>query len=489
MRWLVIVGVVWLSFLGVAHCSPDSDVAPTDTSDADRIGRLIEGYRRAFGFSGVVVVSRRGIPVFARAYGIANQAFDVPNQLDTRFRIASSTKPFTALAVLRLAEAGRLELDQSVASLFPALDARVSFRHLLTHRSGLARDPVDLTDKTIASRFTLAELVGIASSEPLAFEPGTQFAYSNLGYSVLAAGIERLSGEKYGEALRQLVLAPFGMRNTMDEIGSGIVPRLASGYFLLPGGLADAAYEDKSHVAGAGSMVSTAGDLIRFIDGVAADGPLTPETRRHFLQEVEKNRSLGLVTWEYRVADDSPMTPSTGRVVMHSGSCPGFESAFGRFLDHEVSIAIVSNQSPFPAGRLFNDLANLMLGFEVAPPSSTELAAFREAINLGADRYVEKARKLSGDGSPPSEVAFNRMGYNLLSTGRIEEAITLFRVNTLLRPGSANGFDSLCEAQAANSDVAAARKSCAAALELEPGSPATQRRLRELGGADNTNAG
>jgi CubicO group peptidase (beta-lactamase class C family) len=446
-----------------------------------RLARVVDLYAREHAFSGTIMLSHRGQLVFSRSLGMADEGWGIPNAPDTRYRIASMTKAFTALAVLKLHQARRLKLDSPIRDLVPGQDPRITIRHLLLHRSGLARDPADLSDKGMESRFTLAEIAGIAARSTLAFEPGTDYAYSNIGYSLLAAAIEAATGQAYEQSLRTLVLDPMSLGETFNEPSARPLPHLARGYFMLPDGLADASVEDKSHVLGAGSLTSTAGDMIRFLDALESDPGISVETRGLYLTEAAKNRSHGLVTWEYKVADSSGLEPRRGRVVMHGGSAPGYESAFGRFLDHDVSIVILGNRSPFPAASLFNALGNAALGFETPPEVHSNLPWFRQAIALGADASLAQHRASTEGAATPSEGETNRMGYNLLGVGRFADAITLFRLNALLHPESANAHDSLGEAYLTDGQNAQALASYRRVLELAPGHPAATRAIRLIG--------
>lgn len=200
-----------------------------------RLARVVDLYAREHAFSGTIMLSHRGQLVFSRSLGMADEGWGIPNAPDTRYRIASMTKAFTALAVLKLHQARRLKLDSPIRDLVPGQDPRITIRHLLLHRSGLARDPADLSDKGMESRFTLAEIAGIAARSTLAFEPGTDYAYSNIGYSLLAAAIEAATGQAYEQSLRTLVLDPMSLGETFNEPSARPLPHLARGYFMLPG--------------------------------------------------------------------------------------------------------------------------------------------------------------------------------------------------------------------------------------------------------------
>lgn len=218
---------------------------------------------------------------------------------DGRFRIASTSKTFTATVVLTLAQDGRFDLDDPVGEYLPGLlpyPERITIRQLLQHTSGLPRDlPPGLTwrsaeeiDKERFHSFTPAEVVKAATSQPLRFEPGTSWAYSNIGYTVLAMLAERVSGKPLERLLAERVLRPAGLHDTLLVRNFPFVPHAAMrGYEQLyepPRGLTDVTVYNYSRYFGSGSMLSTAEDLNRFYDallrGKLLDGAMLAEMKK-----------------------------------------------------------------------------------------------------------------------------------------------------------------------------------------------------------------
>jgi CubicO group peptidase (beta-lactamase class C family) len=186
-------------------------------------------------FSGAVHISKNGHVLFERAYGLADRATGLPNRTDTKFNLGSMNKMFTAVAVGQLVEQGKLTFDDTVAHWLPdrAIDGadRITLHHLLTHTS-------DMGD-FFGPRFfsggkdllnTLWDYFPLFESTPLAFEPGARWSYSNAGFIVLGAIVERASDEDYFDYVRGHLLRPSGMHDTDSYARDEQVPNLATGY-------------------------------------------------------------------------------------------------------------------------------------------------------------------------------------------------------------------------------------------------------------------
>ena len=223
------------------------------------------------GFSGSVLAVRNGETVVDRAFGLADRGRRIPVTTATAFDIGSVTKVLTAATVLRLAEEGELRLDDRIGRFLPEVprDKRsITLRQLLGHRSGLPMNP----EHPFAD-LTRDEAVREALALPLAFRPGARTGYSNVGYALLGAIVERASGERFERAMRRRVFEPAGMSRTGFTgekrwrardvaIGYGNETRL--------GRNAPDTYRVRWPLKGAGGVVSTTGDLGRWIKAVHA---------------------------------------------------------------------------------------------------------------------------------------------------------------------------------------------------------------------------
>ena len=187
-------------------------------------------------FSGVISVSQNGAPVFEKAYGEANRETHTPNTLESAFNLGSINKLFTATAVRQLALAGKLQLDSSLASAWPdypnqEVARRVTVRQILQHRSGIMGDIFHVPGVSAPGEITHNRqfLAGFVR-DSLQFAPGSREQYSNAGYVVLGALIERVSGEDYYAYIDRHILKPAGMTRTGHFLNASLPPRTALGY-------------------------------------------------------------------------------------------------------------------------------------------------------------------------------------------------------------------------------------------------------------------
>ena len=232
-----------------------------------------------------VGVMRDGKMILAKGYGLANLELGVPVKPDTVFRIGSITKQFTAAALLMLAEEKKLSVDDKLSKYFPDFPRadEVTLRMVLNHTSGLHNYTDPKADIDQHKDMTTAEMVrNIQRLSPLYdFEPGTQYHYSNSGYFLLGAIVEKMAGQPLGPFLKARIFDKQGLsRTAMDEV-SAIVPGRASGYDLVKdtkGEFRNTTYASMTWPAGAGAMRSTVGDLAKWHDALFNGKVLKPET-------------------------------------------------------------------------------------------------------------------------------------------------------------------------------------------------------------------
>jgi CubicO group peptidase (beta-lactamase class C family) len=225
-------------------------------------------------FSGVVRIDRAdGIEV-AKAYGLAHRGFEIHNEVDTRFVIASGAKGLTALAVVSLIEDGLLELSTGARSLLgqdlPLIDEGVTIEHLLSHRSGIG-DYVDeeaehelseyLMPVSVHELATTEDYLAVLDGHPRKFAPGERFAYSNGGYVVLALIAERASGMPFHDLVRQRVCEPAGMRDTEFLRSDELPGRTALGYLTIDGVWRTNVFHLPVRGNGDGGIYSTVADV------------------------------------------------------------------------------------------------------------------------------------------------------------------------------------------------------------------------------------
>jgi len=361
----------------------------------ERMSTYVRSYADGGLFSGVVLVSKGNAVVYQQAFGLADRALNVPNTVESKFHIASLSKPITAVGVLRLVEQGKLSLDDHLSKFvadFPGGD-KITIGELLTHYSGLADASAD-PDYNNWSRFpqTPAALVERVKKKSPESKPGTHYFYSNSNYHILAFIIEKRSGQSYGDFLAKEILQPSGMSNTAHQmIDSTIVQHLVHGY--NPAGAADfenAPYLDWTSKTGNGSLYSTAEDLLRFHRALQDGKLLRPKTLRASYGFDRKDRNVGMF-WFRRQRFGH-------RSVFVNGSSPGFKAHFERFIDDDAAVIVLSNLYLASPSIIAEDLGAILFDQpvtrQVPKPvklSEDDLRKFAGLFRFGPGYFVENA--------------------------------------------------------------------------------------------------
>lgn len=390
MRRLVLLFVVLAACGGTSApapvpAAPEPQPAPAPSAEATRGAGQLDPYLASYrSFSGYVHVVRGGEVLYSRGLGYADRERETPNTADTSFRIGSVTKQFTAAAIMLLVQRGALSVDDPVRKHLPEYPApagdRITIHHLLTHTSGipnLTDDPAFMAKRD--RPHTTAELIAEFADEPLEFEPGARFEYSNSGYIVLGAILERVSGRSYAELMRAEVFEPAGLRDTVVGDAEGARDR-ATGYELGPDDeLAPAAKIDMSVPHAAGAIRSTANDLVRWHEVLARRELLTAETLAvmHSPTAVSAKDGEGYgYGWAVRTggADDPA-------IYEHGGGIDGFTSFYLRIPAHDLVIVAWANAPGAPAGRVAHAALDVVLGGTVEPlPERADVAVSADAL-------------------------------------------------------------------------------------------------------------
>ena len=289
----------------------------------------------------IVGVAHHGQPLFVQSYGTANLEHDVPVRRATVFKLASVTKQFTAAALLRLVQRGRLSLDDELARLVPELPqaSTVTLRQLLVHTSGLpdyAEDPEGQRTKSVA-RTSQDMVEWIARLEPkFQFEPGTRWAYSNSNYALLGVVIERVSGKSLEVFFREELFQPAGLTRTGFDDPIDVVAHRAQGYTkakAAAGGYANAEWISPTIPGAAGGLRTTVDDLLRWSHALFSGAVLQPAMLRQMiapgtLSDGRTTKSGMPEAWQRGLDSDYGMgvfvtNTSAGRRVWHGGDIEG----------------------------------------------------------------------------------------------------------------------------------------------------------------------
>jgi len=333
--------------------SPASTAATAKSELAATIQSYLDSLATENKFSGAIVVAKDGEIIASTAAGIANKATNAPINLETKFNLGSMNKMFTAVAIAQLAQQGKLDFNDPIAKHLPdypnkEVAAKVTIHHLLTHTSGMGMYFTDRFRAERAKLTTIAAHFPLFVDEPLSFTPGEKFQYSNTGFMVLGAIVERVSGQDYYAYIQEHVFAPAGMTNTGYYQAGKEIPNLAIGYTRMgpDGKPSDELKEntDRIEVRGgpAGGGYSTVGDLVRFHAALRALKLLDRERLELVTKgKVEAGGPIGRYAYGFgdKVFDGK-------HIVGHNGGFPGVAANFEMYPELGYTAVMLMNSDP-----------------------------------------------------------------------------------------------------------------------------------------------
>jgi CubicO group peptidase (beta-lactamase class C family) len=363
-----------------AHARPDR---PPQEQLTSRIEEYLTSSVERAQFNGTVLIARDGQILFCRGYGMANLEHDVPCGPNTKFRLGSITKQFTAMAILILQERGKLSVADKVKKYIPTAGKAwddITIHQLLTHTSGIP-SYTGFPDflKTLRNPIGLDELIAKFKDKPPDFKPGEKFQYSNSGYIVLGKIIEVASGTSYATFMKATIFDPLEMRDTGYDSAEAILKNRASGYTRLLGVVtAHATFIDMSIPHAAGALYSTVLDLLKW-DRALDSEKLVPRKSLDAMFTPSK----GGYGYGWTIDKKFGLSRQT-----HGGGIPGFVTVIERFPQEKLLIVALSNFETARIGRIGNDLAAITLGGPYVVPREPKPAKVDSAILAAyAGRY------------------------------------------------------------------------------------------------------
>lgn len=290
-------------------------------------------------FMGSVAVSQNGEIIYAKSVGYASVDDNLKANQDSKYRIGSITKTFTTVLALKAVEKGKLDLDQLIDHYFPSIPNadKITVKHLLTHRSGIHNFTDDedyLTWNTQPK--TKKELVSIIAKKGSDFEPGSKAQYSNSNFVLLTFILEKTYKTAYPKIVAKHITTPLGLNNTYVGGKINTSNNECQSYKIADGKWKTEIETDSSIPLGAGAIVSTPGDLVKFSDALF-NGELLSKESLKLMKTIKDNFGMGLF--------QLPFYEKTG--YGHTGGIDGFSSIFAHFDDGNFSYAMVSNGSNY----------------------------------------------------------------------------------------------------------------------------------------------
>jgi CubicO group peptidase (beta-lactamase class C family) len=400
--------------------------------DPDRVAQLDEILSRMAvdeTFSGSILIAQDGEVLLSRGYGSADRELSISNTPQTRFRLGSITKQFTAMAILILQSQGRLNVQDPICRTIedcPAAWEDITIHHLLTHTSGIT----PMVGNSGSLPITPDELIALIKDSPLDFQPGERFSYSNCGYWVLGYIIEQVSGQSYKDFIQQAIFEPLEMHDSgYDQDARGLAVGYKDQYTIAtPSGVSDSSF-----AYSAGALYSTVEDLYRWDQALYTDKLIPRELLdQMFAPLINLSPDVvGSAAYGYGWIVQGDL----GRqLVWHGGAIDGFRSSIIRYPDERITIILLSNQEDSPDTMYFSwrSLIFEMIAIETEDGTTITYAGPLEAQAGGELQVTFMVTDPSGQpaqgllvgtlGEPPADSAAIRTSAPLSTDG----TLTLF---------------------------------------------------------------
>lgn len=462
-------------FLGVFILIGKFNVSFAQTK-IDKLDELINKYVAAGNFNGSVLVSEKGQVIYKKGFGLADMEWNISNQPDTKHRLGSITKQFTAMLIMQLVEQGKLKLDVPISTYLPDYPKKngdvITLHHLLTHSSGIPNMTSfpAFSKEFMHSSYTPSQLVKLSADSTLEFKPGERFAYSNSGYILLGYIIEKVTGKTYEQVLHENIFTPLKMNNSGYDHRETLLKNRASGYEKNGRSYVNAKFIDMSVPYAAGSMYSTVEDLYLWDQALYGTQLLRKENMDLlFAKHIPSGGGHYAYGW---AIGETTLGNTSERVqtISHGGGINGFNTQLTRITSDKSLIVLLNNTGGAPLYEMTNAIAAIMYDKSYDFPKKSMAYTLADRIEKdgisSALKYFDAIKDSSGYYINENEL--NGIGYEYLQAGKTNESVAIFKVNTLAFPKSANVYDSYGEALMANGNKIESIENYKKSIKLNP---------------------
>lgn len=341
--------------------------------------QVVQTYVADKQFMGSILVAQHGHIILDKGYGYANLEWRIPNTTTTKFRIASLTKQFTAVAILLLEEQGKLKISDFTNKYMPDAPSawdKVTLFHLLNHTSGIPSYTsfLDFAAFTTSTK-TPEQQIEFFRNKLLNFQPGSNFEYNNSGYVLLGYLIEKISGQSYADFVVNNIFKPLDMDNSGYDSHSKIILHRASGYMVSPNGLCNADYLDMSIPYSAGSLYSTTQDLLLWEQGLFGGKIVSPASLKKMIEPFKNDYGFGV---RIHSLDGH-------KSITHAGGTSGFNTKLIYSPDDKLTVIVLANLNAL--GYVAQDLALKMVA--LAHGKTVTLPSERKEINVSSETLAQ----------------------------------------------------------------------------------------------------
>ena len=451
--------IVVIATISFCHCChgqsqglpqyKDSGIVQTKSEKIDELMARYEAYGK---FNGAVLVAEDGKFLFKKGYGFANMDWNIPNEPNTKFRLASVTKQFTAMLTLQLVQDKKLKLEGVVTDYlddYPKENGdRITIHQLLTHTSGLPNyTSYSHYQKMMKESRSPSELVQLFADSTLQFVPGERFSYSNSGYALLGVIIEKVSGVSLAKIMKEKIFDPLQMHNTGFERSGMLLPNRATGYDKSGLTYTMSSYIDMSLAYAAGGLYSTVEDLLLWDQALYTTKLLSKEYMDLIFEKQipawGQHYGYGWLIGDMTLGT----TDSRVAVIEHDGVINGFRSLVLRFPDTRSSIILLHNAGSAPLYDIAKAVGAIIYEKEYEFPKQSIAHSLAKKIeSKGIKEGVQYYDSIRWNNNYHlDEREMNMLSYELLNSGKGEQALEVLKLAIGSFPNAFNLYDSYGE--------------------------------------------
>ena len=456
---------------------------------AEQIDKLLNLYEEYGQLNGSVLVSDNGEVIYKKGFGMANMEWDIPNTPNTKFRLASVTKQFTGMLILQLVAEGKLDLHKPISTYLPdynkANGDKVTIDHLLTHSSGIPNYTSfpGFMQNEIREPYTPTEFIKKFEDKDLEFTPGERFNYSNSGYFLLGVLVEKVTGKTYEQMMQDYIFKPLNMKDSGYDHFDKILKNRATGYEKNGKTYVNSRYLDMSIPYAAGSLYSTVEDLYLW-DQALYTTKLLPQKYMDIYFTPHFKQPQGSYAYGIGIGEDKiGNTEDEIDVNTHSGGINGFNTNISRSPSKKDLIVVLNNAGGAPLNAITRAIRGILYNKPYDLPKKSIANELLETIN---NKGLEKGLAFYNANKDAvnykvDEGDMNQIGYELMGSEKLKEAIQVFKLNIEAFPEAFNAYDSYAEALMTLGDNEGAIKNYRKSIELNPANQNGIDMLKKLG--------
>lgn len=458
-------------------------------SKTKQLDDLLNKYTEYGQFQGSVLVVDQGKIIYKKGFGMANMEWDIPNAPDTKHRLGSITKQFTAMLIMQLVAEGKLDLQAPVSKYLPDYSKvngdKITIHQLLNHTSGTPNYTSfpNFFKEMSRNPYTPTEMVKTFADSTLNFTPGERFAYSNSGYILLGAIIEKVTGKSYETVLQEKIFEPLKMKDTGYDHHNTILKKRATGYEMKGSIPENSPYIDMSTPYAAGSMYSTVEDLFLWDQALYTEKLLPKKYMdmmyQKYIPAFGQFYGYGWSVGNFPIGN----TKDSVQIIGHGGGINGFNTLITRMPKEHATVILLNNTGRAPLDEITIAINGILHGTTYdLPKQSLANLVYKEIVDkdLKAGLSFYEKNKTSKQYSI-SESEMNTMGYALLQAEKRQEAEAIFKLNVEAYPKSFNAYDSYGEALMEQGKNDLAIVNYKKSIELNPASQNGIDMLKKLG--------